>query len=129
MSWFRSNRRGVTWLALFALACQLVISFGHVHLGKASGHPDVSIVAANAGDNSSSLTASSRHKNPTGLAEDFCAICATINLASTLVMPASPAVVPPYPFAQDLSWSFAAVEPASLDHLLHALLPTPDIPA
>jgi hypothetical protein len=118
MSWFRPNRCGVTLLALFALACQLVLAFGHVHPGKTGGYPNAWAVAANAGDNSASLTAPSHHKNPAGLADDFCAICASINLASTLVIPASPAVVPPNPFVQDLSWSFAAVEPASLDHLL-----------
>jgi len=117
MSWFRSNRRGVTWLALFALACQLVISFGHVHLGRAGGHPDVSTVAANAGDNSSSLT-SPHPKNPASLAEDFCAICASISVANTLVVPTSPVAVPPVSFVKRLSWSLAAVEPVSFDHLL-----------
>jgi hypothetical protein len=116
MSWLRSNRRGVTWLALFALACQLLISFGHVHLGKAGGHPDVSTVAANTGDNSASVPPSLPHKNPAGLADDFCAICASISLASTLVVPTSPAVVPPIPFVKDLSWSFAAAELPSFDH-------------
>jgi hypothetical protein len=105
------------WLALFALACQLVLSFGHVHPGK-SGLPDAWAVAANAGDHSASLTAPLHHKNPAGLADDFCAICASINLASTLVVPASPAAVPPIAFVKDLSWSFAAVEPASIDRLL-----------
>jgi hypothetical protein len=114
MSWFRSNRCGVTWLAFFALACQLVLAFGHVHGGK--NYPLVWTVAADSG--SASLTVPSSHKHPTGLADDFCAICASISLASTLVIPTSPAVVPPNSFVQDLSWSFAAVELASIDHLL-----------
>jgi hypothetical protein len=107
----------VTWLALFALACQLVISFGHVHLVRAGGYPDVSTVAVTTGDNSASVPPSLPHKNPAGLADDFCAICASISLASTLVVPTSPAVVPPIPFVKDLSWSFAVAEPASFDHL------------
>ena len=36
MRWLRSNTGGVAWLALFALVCQLVISFGHVHIGNAN---------------------------------------------------------------------------------------------
>jgi len=117
MSWFRSNRCGV-WLALFALACQLVLAFGHIHHGKAGGLPDAWAVAANASDNSASLTSPSHHKNPVGIADEFCAICASISLAGTLVVPTSPAVVPPIPSVKDLSWSFAAVEPVSFDHLL-----------
>jgi hypothetical protein len=34
MVWLRSNRYGGAWVALFALACQLLLSFGHVHIGK-----------------------------------------------------------------------------------------------
>jgi hypothetical protein len=108
----------VTWLAFFALACQLVLAFGHIHLGKAGGYAEAWAVAANAGDHSASLTSPSHHTNPAGLVDDFCAICASISLASTLVIPAPPAVAPPNPFVLDLSWSFAAVEPASFDHLL-----------
>jgi len=117
MSWFRSNRCGVMWLALFALACQLVLAFGHVHPGKTAGYPDAWAVAAKA-DHAASLTSPSHRTNSPRLVDDFCAICASINLASTLVMPASPAVLPPNPFVRDLSWSFAAVEPTSFDHLL-----------
>lgn len=115
MSWFRSSRCGVTWLALFALACQLVFAFGHVHPGKTGGYPGAWAVN---GDHSASLTAPSHHENPAGLADDFCAICASINLASTLVMPESPAVAPSHPLARYLDWSPVAVEAASLDHLL-----------
>jgi hypothetical protein len=34
MDWFGSNRSVVTWLAFFALACQVLLSFGYVHMGK-----------------------------------------------------------------------------------------------
>ena len=32
MYWVRSNRRFGSWAALFALAIQLVLSFGHIHI-------------------------------------------------------------------------------------------------
>jgi hypothetical protein len=117
MTWFRSNRCGVAWLALFALACQLVLSFGHVHFGRIGGAPNAWAVAMGAGDHSASITSSSHHGNPSGIADDFCVICASISLASTLVVPASPAFVPPIPVLKASSWSFAAVELASIDHL------------
>jgi len=36
MRWFRSNRRRWGWLALWALALQLGLSFGHVHVAHGS---------------------------------------------------------------------------------------------
>jgi hypothetical protein len=118
MGWFRSNRGRVAWLAFFALACQLVLAFGHVHLGKVGGGSVAWAVAAGAGNGSGDVPLSPAHKNPTGLVDDFCAICASISLASTLIIPASPAVVPPISFVQKLPWSLAAIEPASFDHFL-----------
>ena len=38
MRWFRSSRRPWGWLALWALALQLGLSFGHVHVAHAI-HP------------------------------------------------------------------------------------------
>ena len=116
MNWFRSNRGRVAWLAFFALACQFVLAFGHVHLGKVGGS-DAWAVAADSGNRSADVP-NSPHKNPTGLIDDFCAICASISLASTLVIPASPAVVPPISAVQDLPGSLAAIEPAAFDHFL-----------
>ena len=37
MRWFRSNRRRWGWLALWALALQLGLSFGHIHVAH-GGH-------------------------------------------------------------------------------------------
>jgi hypothetical protein len=117
MSWFRSNRGRVTWLAFFALACQLVLSFGHVHLGKIGGG-SASWAVADGGGVSPVLPPSSPQKNPVSTPDDFCAICANIGLAGTLVVPDSPAIVAPTSFIQVLPWSVAAREPTSLDHFL-----------
>ena len=86
MSWFRSNRGAVAWLAFFALACQLLLSFGHVHVGKFSGG-SAAWAAVGIGDSSTDVPPSPLQKNPSGLAGDFCAICANISLAGTLVLP------------------------------------------
>ena len=115
MSWFRSNRGGVAWLAFFALACQLVLSFGHVHVGKFSGGS--AAWAATETNDASADTPPSPQKNPTGLAGDFCAICANISLANALVLPILAIILAPGLFSDVLRWSVAASEPSSYDHL------------
>jgi len=118
MSWFRSNRGAVAWLAFFALTCQLVLSFGHIHLGNFNGGAAARAAAADRGDIPAAVPPSSPQKNPTGPPRDFCAICVNIGLASALVIPDSPVVVTPGSFIQVLPWSSAAGEPAAIDHLL-----------
>jgi hypothetical protein len=118
MGWFRSNQCGVVWLAVFALACQLVLAFGHVHLGKSGGMSDAFAVAVNIGNAPADMPSPASQKKPSGLADVFCPVCASISLASTLVTPASPVVVPPISAAQNLRWLLATVDPASFDYLL-----------
>lgn len=112
MSWFRSNRGIAAWAAFFALACQLVLSFGHVHVGKFSGGS-----AAWATTEIGDVPSPSPEKNPTGLAGDFCAVCANINLAGTVVLPFIAILLLPGFFIAPLQWSFAARKPDPFDHL------------
>jgi hypothetical protein len=118
MGWFRSNQYEVAWLAVFALACQLVLAFGHIHLGKFGGMSDAFAVATDIGTATADMSSPTPPKKPTGLADVFCPVCASISLASALVTPASPTVVPPISASQHLRWSVVATDPASLDHLL-----------
>jgi hypothetical protein len=81
MGAFRSRSRWGSYLALFALAFQLVISFGHVHVeGGAPGR--VSIVAKAVGDPAS--------KQSPAIADDHCPFCALIHLAGTLTPSEAP---------------------------------------
>jgi hypothetical protein len=114
MGWFRSNRGVVAWVALFALACQLVLSFGHVHASPFGG--SLASAAVETGDAPADGPPSSPEKNPIGLAGDFCAICASINLAGTLILPILAIILAPRLFTEILPWSVAASEPASFDH-------------
>jgi hypothetical protein len=116
MGWFRSNRGVVAWLAFFALACQLVLSFGHVHAGQFGGG-SIAWAASEAGDGSTDGPPSSPQKSPIGLAGDFCAICANITLANTLILPILAIILAPRLFTEILPWSLAASEAASYDHL------------
>jgi hypothetical protein len=115
MGWFRSNRGGVAWLAFFALACQLLLSFGHVHLSKFDSGSTAWALAD--GTDSSAAVPPSPQNNPPGLAGDFCAICANIGLAGTLVVPDAPVIVAPSSFIEVLRWSVVAFEPTAFDHL------------
>src|SRR5262249_7205628 len=102
LDWFRSNSGGGTWLAFFALACQLVFTFGHVHLAGVGAISVTFAASANpAADGLSGPTAPVRPA-PVGLAQDFCAVCNNIALTNTLVLPAAPASISPVSIASDL---------------------------
>ena len=116
MHWFRSNRGAVVWLASFALACQLVLSFGHVHAGRFGG-AWITWAAAETGDASADVPASPLQKNQTGLAGDLCAICANVSLAGAIILPILAIILEPRLFTEILPWSLAASESASYDHL------------
>jgi hypothetical protein len=124
MSWFRANRGVAAWLALFALACQLAFSFGHVHLGKFAvggltvGKFGIGLAAPAAapGADSPAGTPSSPQKDPARPGDDFCAICASISLASALILPILALILAPGLFTQVLRWSPAAGAPAAFGH-------------
>ena len=93
MRWVRTNRRWSTWLALAAMALQLVLSFGHIHLEKlASGSVSASVTTSKAPSSQQIPT-----QHPANEAEVFCAICTTIHLASSSFLPDAPLM--PVPFA------------------------------
>jgi hypothetical protein len=125
MRWFRSHRFEVASLALFALACQFVLSFGHVHLDRFAGNSGNWTISAVAGKavaapagkvTIADLPTSPRKKNPSGLGDDFCAICASISLAGALVVPDAPTLLPEISLFRELHWSFAATRAASTEH-------------
>ena len=93
MGWFRLRSRSGSYLALFALAFQLAVSFGHVHLERIAPPSAGTSALAGAQPSADDLNAAS---NPTGredLADDCCPICTLIHLAGALV----PAEMPSLP--------------------------------
>jgi hypothetical protein len=81
-------RRGFeAWLALFALALQMAVSFGHVHLDGIRGNYPGATAAR---------FAASAHPQPNQQPTDdddaYCAICATIYLAGNSFVPQPPAL-------------------------------------
>ena len=90
MSWFRSRSRWGAYLALLALAFQLAISFGHVHLDHiALTSADATAIASAPSSDDAPSSSADRED----VADDLCPICALIHLAGALV----PVEMPPLP--------------------------------
>ena len=73
MRWVRAKFRAGARLALFALAVQIALSFGHVHVGDARH-------AAPLASTGTQPTGSAPTQHPVHDADGYCAICATIHL-------------------------------------------------
>jgi Protein of unknown function (DUF2946) len=86
MKWFRSSIRRVSHIALFALAIQSALSFGHFHGIATQAAPSISSTQQLPTPSHDS----DRHP------DDLCAICAVVALVSTAMAAAPPALpLPP----------------------------------
>jgi hypothetical protein len=112
MRWFRTNRRFSGTLALFALALQFTLAFGHIHLRDFAGIPGVAVAQAQA-----SSDQSPGHNDADQSADHYCLVCATVSLAGTLVMPALVALPLPELSGAAQHWY---VHSASLGRTAHA---------
>src|SRR5262249_45933420 len=100
MSWFRSRSRLGAYLALFALAFQLAVSFGHVHLERIAPLSAPASALAGTPPSADDLTAP---PNPAGRehpADDHCPICTLIHLAGALVPAEMPSLPVPAVFSR-----------------------------
>jgi hypothetical protein len=84
MKWFRSNIKRGSRLALFAVAVQLVLSFGHFHGLAAQAAPAVASVSEPAQPQPSSSHDTDQQSN------DACAICAVIAMANAVLFATPP---------------------------------------
>ncbi|RTL55410.1 MAG: DUF2946 domain-containing protein [Bradyrhizobiaceae bacterium] len=105
MNWVRTRAKRLSLLALFALAVQFGLSFGHVH-ATAFGPISAKTVFT------SPSAPDSNTDHDTG--NDVCAICATIAMANTLV-DATPPVLPlpaqTHTVRADVTAVFAVAQP------------------
>ena len=85
MNWFRSNIRHGSRLALFALAIQFALSFGHFHGISAQAAPAIQ---------QASQQAPSNH-DPDQQPTDACAICAVMALANAVLFATPPLLLLP----------------------------------
>jgi hypothetical protein len=113
MRWFRTNRRFAGTLALFALALQFTLAFGHIHLRDFAGVPGVAVAQTQA------TTADPAGDHKTGhSADDYCLICATAALGGTLVLPSQVALVLPADSIDTSYGHFCAAFCGRIDHAL-----------
>lgn len=92
MRWFRSHLAAGSRLALFALAVQFFVTFGHVHLEGLIAGSTTSAAAVRHAAVSLHNPGDGSQQTP-GTADDDCPICSLIQLAST----SAPSVAPPLP--------------------------------
>jgi hypothetical protein len=86
-------------LALFALAIQLVVSFGHLHLDRKAPltAPSIALVDKPAVADAGAPSEPAGDETP-ALGHDFCAICALMHLAGTALAVEPPALPLPIVF-------------------------------
>lgn len=92
MRWLRYDGRFGTWLALFALAIQFAVSFGHVHLEGIARSDPARFASAAVGHASQSLVAP---QPGTSGEDDYCPICASVYLTAHSFVPAAPVLPVP----------------------------------
>jgi hypothetical protein len=119
MRWFRSQRLAVTVVALFALTFQFAHTFGHVHLERFADGALIAwgkaAIPAATKPAAEQPPAQDRH-GPIRLVDGFCAICASISLAGTALVPDSPAVVTRVSSASELQWIYVPAAASSAGH-------------
>jgi len=111
MNWFRSNIRHGSRLALFALAIQFALSFGHFH--------GLAAQAAAAIQQTSQQPSSNQDSDQQPA--DPCAICAVIALANAALFATPPALA--LPQAVEFLYLTADAEFVHLDHSCAAFQP------
>ena len=100
-------------MALFALALQFTLAFGHVHLRDFAGVPGVAVAQMQA----TATDPAGDHKTGHST-DDYCLICATANLAGTLVLPDLVAVQMPVVTTEASYGHFCAAPCGRIDYAL-----------
>jgi hypothetical protein len=77
-----------SYIALLAVAFQLVVSFGHVHLDGLGANSPATIEASN------NIAPAPAHHDGPEHADHYCAICALIHLAGAVAPPEPPPSIP-----------------------------------
>jgi hypothetical protein len=87
MRWFRANAKFGGRLALFALALQFVLSFGHIHTEDLYGPVRAAAAIAAPGTDGGQPQPSNQ---PTKHSDDYCSICATMSLLGNSFVATAP---------------------------------------
>jgi hypothetical protein len=115
MGWVRGHKRHGALLALAVLALQIVLSFGHLHLdGMRAANADATVAVTH----KAVVAQASRQapaQNP-GADDDYCAICASIYLASTSLIAHAPPLPMPLGFHR-IAHSYGATRDSAAPRL------------
>jgi hypothetical protein len=100
MKWLRSNIKGCARLALFALALQFALSFGHFHEGAAQAAPAVQSESATGLSAADAVGEDARQQPASNHGSDqqpgdACAICAVLALANAILLATPPLLLLP----------------------------------
>jgi hypothetical protein len=106
MKWFRSNIKQGSRLALFALAVQFVLSFGHFHAVAAQAAPGIQSAAVQSGISYAGILAApdalskATRQAPSDRdsdqhPDDYCAICAVVAMANAVLFATPPVLLLP----------------------------------
>jgi hypothetical protein len=101
MGWVDRHKRRGAWLAFAALALQIVLSFGHVHLDGIRPVAAHNAVVAPHKVAVAVAVADASRQTPlqnSGDDDDYCAICASIYLVSTTFISDAPVLPVPLGF-------------------------------
>ena len=112
---FRSRSKWGSCLALFALALQLVLTFGHVHFDRLAALSPEKFTSTEkftvaAADASSAAQVTPTDPGGRDHRADDCPICTLIHLAGALVL-----AEPPYLTLPDLSGGLLSAPPLAFD--------------
>jgi hypothetical protein len=116
MRWFRSKLHSGSRLALFALALQAVLSFGHVHLHDLAQASTKTAMVTGSGTALPSERAPGH--DPRGAPESDCPICALIQLVAISTPAVPPALPLPKSFGLIRLRAPTELASASSPHLL-----------
>jgi hypothetical protein len=99
MQWWRSKRRAGVGLGLFALAVQLVLSFGHIHPQDVLPPSAFTVVPTTfLFPGAKIASAPAEHRVPSGLPDDDCPICMAMHTTASGLLPTPPFLVLPSEF-------------------------------
>jgi hypothetical protein len=119
MRWFRSHLKLGSWCALFALTVQLVVAFGHGHRADSAWPSSfLQLTALTTDVPAAAPNAPAVPSKPIGVAFDYCAICAVMNLAASAVPAAAPGLPVPIVLGQTRFWTIPEISLAEISHLL-----------
>ncbi|WP_376708987.1 DUF2946 domain-containing protein [Bradyrhizobium diversitatis] len=97
MNWLRSRLRSCTQLALFALAVQMVLSFGHIHRDDLGLSPPPISDATQLISGTERAPAGPADRDHHPATNDCCPICASVALVATALPSLPPVLVEPIP--------------------------------